>query len=193
MKKFFILLLLLLITNNAYALSIIYDGFECADEGAISAVPAQSKFTIDEDLGNGNYKLLLEDAYLVFNDKICLELISNITKDPIDLKLHGLSPIKASAYFNGNALVITYGLTAQNSDIVRGNPILLTDNAFPSTYTLTFDYLPSRQAFKLKSVTRLNTLFTAVTSGESDHSQSFSSFKVEPIIPLEEIEFLLKE
>lgn len=191
MKNFFILLLFFLTTNYAYALSIIYDGFECADEPTIPVISAQSRFIIDEDLGNGNYKLLLESGYLVFKDKICLESINNITNDPTNL--HGLSQIKAVAYFNGDILVISYGLIVQNSDIVRGNPILLTDTNFPSTYTLVFDYLPSSQAFKLKSVTRLNNLFTALTIGESNSSQSFSLSHVEPILPIEEIEFFIKE
>ncbi|AKH37351.1 MULTISPECIES: hypothetical protein [Nitrosomonas] len=176
-------------TNTANALSIIYDGFKCTDESAILGDQAQSIFTIEEDLGGGNYRLLLENGYLVFKDKICIELI-NTSIDPANL--HGLSKIKAVAYFNGNALVISYGLIKQNKDIVNGNPILLTDINFPSTYTLVFDYLPSTQRFKLKSATKLDNLFTALHSG-SNSTPSFSSSHVDPILPVEEIQFLIKE
>jgi hypothetical protein len=186
MKKFFILLLFFLTTNNVYALSIIYDGNVCTDEPTRKGVPAQSIFTIEEDLGNGNYKLSLEQGYLVFRDQACLELIDT-TVDPSNLS--GLSKIKATGYFNGNTLVISYGLIRQNKDIVSGTPILLTDINFPSTYTLVFDYLPSIQAFKLKSVAKLDNLFTALSY--SDTKQSFSSSHVELVFPIAEIQFLL--
>ncbi|MBX3617833.1 hypothetical protein [Nitrosomonas sp.] len=157
MKKFFILLLFSLSFNNAYALSIVYDGFECTEDSIASGTPAQSRFLVDQDLGNGHYKLLLKGGYLVFKDKVCLEVINNTTHDPENF--YGLSQIEAIAYFNGNQLAISYGSIIRNKDIVRGDPILLSDISFPSTYTLVFDYLPSKQTFTLKSVTKLDNLF----------------------------------
>ncbi|UJP05001.1 MAG: hypothetical protein LZF61_09140 [Nitrosomonas sp.] len=190
MKNFFILLGFFLVTNNAYSLSIIYDGFKCADEATTAGDPAQSIFTIEEDLGNGNYKLLLENGYLVFGDKICLELI-NTSIDPTNI--HGLSKIEAVAHFNGAVLVVSYGLIIQNKDIASGDPILLTDISFPSIYTLVFDYSPSTQTFKLKSATKLDNLFSALRIEGSDVVQSFSRLHVDPILPVEEIQFLIKE
>ena len=191
MKKFFIWLLFSLSLSNAYALSIVYDGFECTDESAASSVPAQSRFLIEQDLGNGHYKLLLEGGYLVFKDKACLEMLNKISEGLEHVA--DLSRIKAVAYFNGNHLFISYGSIVQNKDIVPGNPILLSDFNFPSTYTLVFDYLPSKQTFTLKSVTKLDNSFIARTIGESSTSQSFSFSQVEPIIPVETIEFFIKE
>ncbi|OQW40319.1 MAG: hypothetical protein A4S08_04750 [Proteobacteria bacterium SG_bin4] len=189
MKYFFILLVLNL--GNVYALSIVYDGFECTEDSAVSSIPAQSRFLIEQDLGNGHYKLLLEDGYLVFKDKVCLEMLNKISKD-LEYSTD-LSQIKAVAYFNGNHLVISYGSIVQNKDIVPGNPILLSNVNFPSTYTLFLDYLPSKQAFTLKSVTKLDNSFIARTIGESSTSQSFSLTHVEPVFPVETIEFFIKE
>lgn len=191
MKNFFILLVLYVSLGNTYALSIVYDGFECTEDSAVSSIPAQSRFLIEQDLGNGHYKLLLEGGYLVFKDKVCLEMINNTTNDPENF--HGLSQIKAVAYFNGNHLVISYGSIVQNKDIVPGNPLLFRDFNFPSTYTLVFDYLPSKQVFSLKSVTKLDNSYIARTIGESSTSQSFSLTHVEPVFPVETIEFFIKE
>ena len=190
MKKFFIWLLFSLSLSNAYALSIVYDGFECTDESAASSVPAQSRFLIEQDLGNGHYKLLLEGGYLVFKDKVCLEMLNKISKD-LEYSTD-LSRIKAVAYFNGNHLVISYGSIVQNKDIVPGNPLLFRDFNFPSTYTLVFDYLPSKQAFTLKSVTKLDNLFSSQTSGETGITRSFSLTHVEPAFTVEVIEFFIK-
>ena len=189
MKKFLILLFFLLITNNAYALSIVYDGLECTDKSMSTSTPAQSIFTIEEDLGNGTYRLLLEGGYLEFRDEICLESIDT-SVDPSNR--FGLSKINAVAYFNGSTLVISYGIIKQNNDIVSGTPILLTDTNFPSTYTLVFDYLSSTQAFKLKSATKLDNLFSALNNG-GETKQSFSLINVFPILPIEDIKFLIKE
>lgn len=176
--------------SNANALSIIYDGFKCTTDPAILGEPAQSKFTVGEDLGNGNYKLLLEGGYLFFlRDKICLELI-NISVDSSNI--NDLSKIDATAYFNGSTLVISYGLITQNKDIVNGTPILLTDINFPSTYTLVFDYLPSSEAFKLKSVAYLSNSFQSHNSG-GNTSQSFSVIHVDSISPTDDIQFILKQ
>lgn len=191
MKKFFIWLLFSLSLSNAYALSIVYDGFECTDESAASSVPAQSRFLIEQDLGNGHYKLLLEGGYLVFKDKACLEMLNKISEGLEHVA--DLSRIKAVAYFNGNQLVISYGSIVRNKDIVPGDPVLLGDTSFPSTYTLVFDYLPSKQAFTLKSVTKLDNSFMARTTGETGVSQSFSLSQVDPIFPVETIEFFIKE
>lgn len=120
--------------GNAYALSIVYDSFECTEDSAVSGIPAQSRFLLEQDLGNDHYKLLLESGHLVFKDKVCLEKPNKISKD-LEYSTD-LSRIKAVAYFNGNHLVISYGNIVQNKDIVPGNPILLSDVNFPSTYTL---------------------------------------------------------
>lgn len=185
------MLVLYVSLGNAYALSIVYDGFECTEDSAVSSIPAQSRFLIEQDLGNGHYKLLLEGGYLVFKDKVCLEMLNKISKD-LEYSTD-LSRIKAVAYFNGNHLVISYGSIVQNIDIVPGNPLLFRDFNFPSTYTLVFDYLASKQVFTLKSVTKLDNSFIARTIGESSTSQSFSFSQVELIIPVEIIEFFIKE
>ncbi|MER2511198.1 MAG: hypothetical protein ABTQ25_02045 [Nitrosomonas ureae] len=190
MKAIFISLLFCLMINNANALSIIYDGFKCTDDSTSLGEPAQSIFTIEEDLGNGHYKLLLEGGYLVFPDgKICLNLIdTSIDPENID----GLSKIKAVAHLNGNVLVISYGLTTQNKDIVIGTPILLTDINFPNTYTLVFDYLPSSEAFKLKSVAKLGNFFQSRIFGDNT-AQSFSLIQVDSILPTGDIQFFIKQ
>lgn len=189
MKKLLILLFFLLITSNVYALSIVYDGLECTDKSMSTGTPAQSIFTIEEDLGNGTYKLLLEGGYLDFRDKICLVSIDT-SIDPSNI--YGLSKINAVAYFNGSTLVISYGIIKQNNDIVSGTPILLADINFPSTYTLVFDYLSSTQVFKLKSATKLDNLFSALNNG-GDTKRSFSLINVFPVLPVEDIKFLIRE
>lgn len=191
MKYIFILMLFTLSLGNTYALSIVYDGFECTEDSAVSSIPAQSRFLIEQDLGNGHYKLLLEGGYLVFKDKVCLEMINNIVKDlkyPSDYL-----QIKAIAYFNDNHLVISYGSIVQNKDIVPDNPLLFRDFNFPVMYTLVFDYLPSKQVFTLKSVTKIGNAFSANTSGETGVTRSFSLTHVEPVFPVETIEFFIKE
>lgn len=191
MKKFFIWLLFSLSLSNAYALSIVYDGFECTDESATSSVPAQSRFLIEQDLGNGHYKLLLEGGYLVFKDKACLEMLNKISEGLEHVT--DLSRIKAVAYFNGNQLVISYGSIVRNKNIVAENPLLFHDFNFPIMYTLVFDYSPSKQAFKLNSVTSISNAFLSDTHVESSLTQSFSFTHVEPIFPVQTIEFFIKE
>lgn len=136
MKNFFILLVLYVSLGNVYAISIVYDGFECTEDSAVSSIPAQSRFLIEQDLGNGHYKLLLEGGYLVFKDKVCLEMLNKISKD-LEYSTD-LSQIKAVAYFNGNHLVISYGNIMQNKDIVPGNPLLFRDFNFPVMYNTGF-------------------------------------------------------
>ncbi|MER2511551.1 MAG: hypothetical protein ABTQ25_03865, partial [Nitrosomonas ureae] len=188
MKAIFISLLFCLMINNANALSIIYDGFKCTDDSTVLGEPAQSKFTVEQDLGNGSYRLLLEGGYLYFPDgKICLKLIE--TSDP---ETYGdLSNIKATAYFNGTVLVISYGLLFENKEYVPGNPISINDiSFFPSTYNLVFDYSSTTQTFKLVSATELNNAYA--TQGLLD-ARYFSLIHVRPILPAEEIQYLISE
>lgn len=188
MRITFISLLFCLIINNANALSIIYDGFKCTNDSTILGEPAQSKFTLEEDLGNGNYKLLLEGGYLVPRDEICLELI-NTSIDPENI--YGLSEIKAVAHLNDNVLVISYGLIIQNKDVAAGDPILTADTRLPPTYTLIFDYLPAIQAFKLKSATQLYNAF--ITLNYIGYAQPFSLIQADPLLPVEDIQYFIKE
>lgn len=186
MKAIFISLSLLfcLMISNANALSIIYDGFKCTDDSTILGEPAQSKFIIEQDLGNGRYRLLLEGGYLRFPEgKICLELIP---------ETYSVPNIEATAYFNGTVLVISYGLLFENKEYVTGNPIPLNDASFfPGTYNLVFDYSSTTQSFKLVNATELNNAY--VLQGLPPNNRNFSLIHVRPILPAEEIQYLISE
>jgi len=188
MKAIFISLLLCLMINNVNALSIVYDGFKCTDDPTILGEPVQSKFTVEQDLGNGSYRLLLEGGYPVFpDDKICLKLIE--TSDPETYA--DLSNIKATAYLNGTVLVISYGLLFENKGYVPGNPITINDiSFFPTTYNLIFDYSSTTQTFKLVNATELNNAYSQL--GLPD-ARNFSLIHVRPILPAEDIQYFIKE
>ncbi|SER31300.1 hypothetical protein SAMN05421690_101848 [Nitrosomonas sp. Nm51] len=158
MKKFFLVFLLYIFANKAYALSIVYDGFECEADSAVLSAAAQSRFSTVENLQDDKYRLLLTGGYLVFEDNICIEPLEepfeNITT--IDPLITNLSQIAAIAHFRNNILVVSYGLMKQNTSTTSGIPTLFADINFPKAFTLTFEYLPSRQAFKLISASQIN-------------------------------------
>ncbi|MBX3640023.1 MAG: hypothetical protein KF888_05850 [Nitrosomonas sp.] len=190
MKNLLIVFLLYLITNNVFALSIVYDGFKCEDESSTSAVSAQSRFTVAQDLGNGNYKLWLSGAFLDYEEKFCLKSLDTIFTEQEILQFHK-APIEAIASFNGDVLVVSYGTIARNPDSALDDPFLFADISFPRAYTLIFDYEPSRRVFKLRSVTLFANVFT--TSISPDEKKSLSAFWVESPALTDEIEFFLED
>ncbi|SFL28481.1 hypothetical protein SAMN05216302_105316 [Nitrosomonas aestuarii] len=182
--------LLYFITNNVSALSIVYDGHRCDDDSSIANASAQSRFTVVRDLGNGNYELSLDGAFLDYEEKLCLKPLNTFLTEVEKLQSQ-VAPIQAFAFFNGDVLVVSYGTLARNPGTALDNPPLFEDISFPRAFTLVFDYEPSRQVFKLRSASFLTNVFTNLAS--PDGNKSFSAFWTNFINLTDEIEFYLEE
>lgn len=177
-------------SSNVAALSIVYDGYICDDSSSTSNVLVQSRFTVVRDLGNGNYQLSIDGAFLDYEEKLCLKPLNTFLTEIEILQSH-IVPIQALAYFNGDVLVVSYGTIARNPDSALDNPSLFDDVNFPRAFTLVFDYEPSRQVFKLRSASFLANVFT--NSASPDGDKSFSAFWINPINLTDEIEYFLEE
>ena len=190
MKNFAVVILLCFISSNVFALSIVYEGVVCESDSSIPAVSAQSRFTVERDLGEGNYALSISEAFLDYENTLCLRPFSSFLTDT-EILQSLITPIEAFAYFNDDVLVVSYGTIARNPESVADDQLLFDDIRFPAAFTLVFDYEPSRQAFKLRSASFLGNVITKTV--DSNGLKSFSTFWTNPITLTDEIEFIIED
>jgi len=201
-----------LIQSNVLGISIVYNGFEClnavdTNDPTPTGTPVQSKFEVIQDAGDGIYRLSLTGGIPRFinnNPDVCIDSATAIGYSGIPL-VDGLpqllESINATAYFNGQELVIVVNslytdLSARRNSFSSFN----TSFIFAFTNTLIFEFNPQASSFSLKKVIR-NRGFTN-TSGSTNSITPFletvlpsfnDEVQDEPKIltPIAKIEFLL--
>ncbi|MER0204328.1 MAG: hypothetical protein DU480_10835 [Nitrosomonas sp.] len=200
--------------SNAYAISIVYQGFECLsavnteDPAPNNGTPVQSRFEVIEDSGDGIYRLNLTGGIprFVSNDRtVCIDKTTAIGYSgiPDDVLPQPLDAIDATGYFDGEELIIV--ISSLYTDLsARRNPFssFTTSFIFPFTNTLIFKFNSTTSSFRLKKVVR-NRGFVH-TSGSTNSITPFfetvlPSFNKEaqdkPVIltPLSTIEYKLEK
>ena len=104
--------------SNAYAISIVYQGFECLsavnteDPAPNNGTLVQSRFEVIEDSGDGIYRLNLTGGIprFVSNDRtVCIDRATAIGYSGIpevDGLPQPLDAVDATGYFDGDELII---------------------------------------------------------------------------------------
>ncbi len=153
-----------LIQSNVWGLSLTYTGFKClnsidANDLTPTETLIQSKFEIIEDIGGGLFRLSLTGGIpRVVNDSqsVCIDSATGLGYSGIPA-LDGLpkplESINATAYFNGQDLVIV--ISSIFTDLsARKNPFLpfSTSLIFPITNTLILEFNPHASIFNLKKM-----------------------------------------
>jgi len=201
--------------SNAYAISIVYQGFECLsavnteDPAPNNGTLVQSRFEVIEDSGDGIYRLNLTGGIprFVSNDRtVCIDRATAIGYSGIpevDGLPQPLDAVDATGYFDGDELIIV--INSLYTDLsARRNPFssFTTSFIFPFTNTLIFKFNSTTSSFRLKKVVR-NRGFVH-TSGSTNSITPFfetvlPSFNKEaqdkPVIltPLSTIEYKLEK
>ena len=153
--------------SNAYAISIVYQGFECLsavnteDPAPNNGTPVQSRFEVIEDSGDGIYRLNLTGGIprFVSNDRtVCIDRATAIGYSGIpevDGLPQPLDAVDATGYFDGDELIIV--INSLYTDLsARRNPFssFTTSFIFPFTNTLIFKFNSTTSSFRLKKVVR---------------------------------------
>lgn len=189
-----ILMCAMLSYGSVNAESIIYTGLECELEPTKPYLTATSKFQVIQDLGNRNYNLQLTGGILVFKDEICIGDLGQIANEYTNFDIQDAVFIDAVGSFNNNELTITYGIMRHTGVIALNTTIFDAGITSPIIHTLTFDFIPDRQVFRLKKAVEI---FGTISSigfpelGVSTHGIDF--FPIKTIIPNQPIEFYYSE
>ena len=155
---------MVLLPEQAVALSIKYDGFECqnavnADDPLPSGIPVQSRFEVIEDAGDGLFRLSLTGGlprFLNDNQNVCIDSDTAIGFSGIpaeDGLPQRLEAIDATGYFNGQDLIIT--VNSINTDLSArriASAQFTTSNIRPISNTLILEHNPQTSTFRLKKV-----------------------------------------
>lgn len=187
-----ILMCAMLSYGSANAESIIYTGLECENEPTKPYLTATSKFEVIQDLGNGNYNLHLTGGILVFKDEICIGDLGQIANESTNFNIQDAVFINATGSLNNDELTITYGIMRQTGIISLDTTIFDPGITFPIMHTLTFDFIPDRQVFRLKKAIEVFGSISFVgfpELGVSTHAFDFSPIKT--IIPDQHIEYVI--
>lgn len=183
-------LLLFLLQSNVFGLSITYEGFECQstidteDPTPDSAASVQSRFEVIEDSGGGVYRLRLTGGIPRFVDNsltVCIDKATAIGYSGIpgdDIMPQPLDSIDATAYFNGQELIIA--VSSMYTDLsARRYPFsaFSTSHIFTFTNTLVFKFNPLTSSFSLIKLFR-NRGFT-----QTDGSMNSSIPFLEAVLP----------
>lgn len=167
-------LLLLLTASSVFATSIVYHGFACQnpskdDVSTPSATPLDSRFTVDTDIGNGLYRVILTGGIPRTNgDDICIDSETSMGFEGLALSagVFGGEPptpltrktsIDGVAHFNGSNLIISINsiYSDQSGHIIRSqNGAVASSIIKPVSNTLILKYDISRNAFVLENVIR---------------------------------------
>ncbi|UJP05812.1 MAG: hypothetical protein LZF61_02225 [Nitrosomonas sp.] len=185
----FAIVLLLCWCPAVRAVSIVYDGFECLnianpDDPTPQGTPAQSRFEVIEEVGEGIYRLSVTGGIprVVGNSAaICIDSVTALGFSgipAIDGVPQALTSGHATAYFSGRDLIIV--VNAMVTDLSqRREPLsaFSTSNIFAYTYTLILELNTQASQFMLKKIIR-NRGYTQ-TSGSTN---SFTPF-FETVLP----------
>lgn len=151
-----------MLQSNAFGISIVYSGFEClnavdTNDSTPKGIPVQSKFEVIQDAGDGIYRLSLTGGIPRFNNNnhdVCIDNATAIGYSGIpavDGLPQPLEAINATAYFNGQTLIIV--VSSLYTDLSgRRNPFssFNTSLVFAFTNTLIFEFDPRASSFSLK-------------------------------------------
>lgn len=183
-------LLIFLLQNNVSALSITYEGFECQsaidteDPTPDSATSVQSRFEVIEDSGDGVYRLRLTGGIPRFVDNsrtVCIDKATAIGYSGIpgdDVMPHPLDSIDATAYFNGQELIVA--VSSMYTDLsAKRYPFsaFSTSHISAFTNTLVLKFNPLTSSFSLIKLFR-NRGFT-----QTDGSMNSSIPFLETVLP----------
>ncbi|PSJ18177.1 hypothetical protein [Nitrosomonas supralitoralis] len=155
----------LLLHSYTLATSIVYDGFNClnavdANDPTPGITRVQSKFEVIEIVGEGIYRLSLTGGIPRFvnnNQNVCIDGATAIGYSGIpdvDGFPRPLESIDATAYFNGQELVIVISSMYTDLSATRSNPFLpfATSKIFAITNTLILEFNSDSASFKLKKI-----------------------------------------
>jgi len=202
-----------LLYSHALAISIVYDGFNCLNavnfnDPTPSITPIQSKFEVIENAGEGVYRLSLTGGIPRFvnnNQNVCIDSATAIGYSGIpavDGLPRPLESIDATAYFNGQELVIV--ISSMYTDLsARSNPFLpfTTSLIFAVTNTLIMEFNPDISSFSLKKIlrnrgfTQTNESTNLIAPFQETVLPSFNEMardKPKILTPVSNIDFLLQ-
>jgi len=190
--RFFIVVVLIFLCFKVNAQAIAFQGFECsnlanADDPTPTSDSIESRFKVSEILNDGFYRLILTGGLPRFvNDdqQVCIDSDTAIgfigTSETVNtggLPLRHDS-IDATAYFNGNNLVIVVSSIYTDLSQSRGTfSSFRTSRIQPVTNTLFFNYDQQDGAFILKNIIHNKGL--VLTSGSTGSLTPFN----ETIVP----------
>jgi hypothetical protein len=164
MQKLSAALFAILFSGNVFSVSIVYHGFECqnatnANDPTPTQTPIQSRFEVIDDLGAGIFRLNLTGGLPRFTDNslnVCIDSDTAIgftgipARDGIPTRLDS---IDATAYFNGQELIITVNSIHTDLNSGRTNfSNFTTSQVLPYSNTLIFDFNAQSSTFKLKKL-----------------------------------------
>lgn len=194
MRYLIVLFITCVFSSQSHSLSIVYNGLKCELEPTQPSIPAQSRFDIFEDLGGGNYSLLLTNGILIFKDQICIGSLGNIADETTEFQINEAFFLDAIAHFSNNILIISYDVMTQIGDIEIDNTLFSNGITKPTSYTLILDYMPTKQSFKLKSAIKIDGTIMIIGFPElGATTQTIKFNNVEAIEPEENIEFFIKQ
>lgn len=186
MRALVLTLSLFFLQGNVFATSIVYNGFEClnivnANDPTPDSTPVQSKFEVIDDAGDGVYRLNLTGGIPRFvndNYNVCIDSVTVLGYSGIDGFLQPLGSIDATAYFDGQDLMIV--ISSLYTDLsAQRNPFssFTTSRISAFTNTLILKFNPQSSSFSLKKVIRNRGL--TYTSGSTNSITPF----LETVLP----------
>ncbi|MDP1557774.1 MAG: hypothetical protein Q8K59_05125 [Nitrosomonas sp.] len=164
MKIHTVALFAVLFSGNIFAVSIVYNGFKCqntvnSNDATPAAIQTQSRFEVIEDVGDGVFRLKLTGGLPRFTDNsptVCIDSDTALGFSGIgevDVMPRQLNAIDATAYYNGQDLMIT--VNSINSDLSSGRSTFsrfTTSLVFPISNTLILKQDSQSSSFKLKKI-----------------------------------------
>ncbi len=175
----------LVLSNNNYAVEIVYDGQDCfntVDDNDITATGLliQSKFEVIEDVGQGIYRLLLTGGIPRFinnSGAVCIDHVTALGyfgsgSPDLTLPPQALETVDATGYFNGHELIILVNSIVTDFSAGRGAfSTFNTSRVQTVSNTLIFDYNPQQSLFALKKLVKNKSL--TQTSGTANSTFPF--------------------
>lgn len=153
-----------LFSGNIFGVSIVYNGLECQNavnsaDPTPTAIRIQSRFEVIEEVGGGIFRLNLTGGLPRFtsnNQDICIDSETAIGFSgipPVDGIPRQLDAIDATAYFNGQDLIIAVNSISTFLNSGRTTfSAFSTSFAFPISNTLILEHDPRSSSFKLKRI-----------------------------------------
>ena len=166
MQVLLVTLSLCLAHSASWGTSIVYDGLQCLntfdpDDPTPQGASAQSRFEVIEDAGGGLYRLRLTGGIPRIaenNNSVCIDSATALGYfgiGEVDVLPNPLDSADATAYFNGQELIIT--INAMVSDLTQRRlplSIFYTSRIFAYSYTLILEFNAHASQFALKKMIR---------------------------------------
>lgn len=166
MQVVLVTLSLCLAYSVSWGTSIVYDGLQCQstfdpDDPTPLGTSVQSRFEVIEEAGGGLYRLRLTGGIPRVadgNNSVCIDSATALGYfgiGEVDVLPNPLDSADATAYFNGQDLIIT--INAMVSDLTQRRlplSIFYTSRIFAYSYTLFLEFNPQLSQFTLKKMIR---------------------------------------